>query len=79
MKRITVSLDEAILRLLKKRAAEHGTTLQAVVADLLRRSLAAPAPAATPYRLELQGWEAQEQAGVDLLDRDKLFNLMKGY
>ena len=64
--------------MLKKRAAEQGTTLQAVVADLLRRSLAATAPAATPYRLKLQGWGAQEQAGVDLLDRDKLFNLMNG-
>ena len=78
MKRTTVSLDEALLRLLKKRAAERGTTLQAVVADLLRRSLAAPAPATAPYRLKLQGWEAQEQAGVDILDRDKLFDLMDG-
>jgi hypothetical protein len=77
MKRTTVSLDEALLRVLKKRAAEQGTTLQAVVSDLLRKSLAAPEPAAS-YRLKLQGWDAQEQAGVDLLDRDKLFDLIDG-
>jgi hypothetical protein len=77
MKRTTVSLDEALHRLLKQRVAEQGTTLQAVVADLLRRSLAAPKPTA-PYRLKLQGWEAQEQAGVDLPDRDKLFDLIDG-
>ena len=27
---------------------------------------------------QLQGWEAKEQPGVDLLDRDKLFDLMDG-
>ena len=29
-------------------------------------------------RLRLKGWEAQEQPGVDILDRDKLFDLMNG-
>ena len=77
MKRITLSLEETLHRLLKKRAAEQGTTLRAVVADLLRKSLAAPKPAAS-YLLRLQRWDAQQQAGVDLLDRDKLFDRMNG-
>ena len=31
-----------------------------------------------PYTLVLEGWEAETQPGVDLLDRDKLFDLMDG-
>ena len=30
------------------------------------------------YLLRLKGWEAEIQPGVDLLDRDKLFELMDG-
>jgi len=29
-------------------------------------------------RLELRGWKTIEQPGVDLFDRDKLFDLMNG-
>lgn len=29
------------------------------------------------YRLRLQGWTAELQAGVDLLDRDGLFDAME--
>ena len=31
-----------------------------------------------PITLDLEGWEAATQPGVDLLDRDKLFDLMDG-
>ena len=31
-----------------------------------------------PYELRMEGWEATKQPGVDLLDRDKLFDLMDG-
>ena len=41
--------------------------------DLLRR-LAEHAS----YELTLEGWQAEEQPGVDLLDRDNLFDLMDG-
>lgn len=76
MKRTTLAVEDQLLRLLKKRAAEDGRTLQAVVNDLLRRALLNPARRG--YRFGLQGWQAQEQPGVDLLDRDKLFDLMDG-
>jgi plasmid stability protein len=77
MARTTLRLDDAILRELKKRAAAEGRTVQAVANDLLRRALAAPDRRA-PYKLRLKGWDAREQPGVDLLDRDKLFDLMDG-
>ena len=71
-------IEDKLLRELKKKAAEEGRTLQAVVNDMLRRSLAKPERQRNGFKLRLQGWEAKEQPGVDLLDRDKLFDLMDG-
>jgi hypothetical protein len=76
MHRTTLTIDDQVFRELKKKAAEEGRTLQAVTNDLLRRSLA-PKPA-KPFRLRLRGWKATVQPGVDLLDRDALFDLMDG-
>jgi plasmid stability protein len=76
MKRTTLALDDDLLRALKRRAAEEGTTLQAVVNDVLRQAIAAPRKG--KFKLRLRGWSATLQAGVDLADRDKLFDLMNG-
>ena len=76
MARITLTIDDRILRELKKKAAAEGRTLQSVTSDLLRRSLLAP-PQET-CQLRLHGWKATEQPGVDLFDRDALFNFMDG-
>ncbi len=68
--------DDQILRQLKKKAAEEGRTLQEVTNELLRRALAE-----TPkrrFKLKLRGWKADQQPGVDICDRDKLFDLMDG-
>ena len=76
MARTTLMIEESLFRRIKKKAAEDGRTLQATVDDLLRRALAvSPRPR---YRLDLKGWEAAEQPGVDILDGDKLFDLMQG-
>jgi len=76
MRRTTLTLDDELFRELKKRASQEGRTLQAVTNDLLRRSLA-PRPT-KPYRFRLRGWKASEQPGVNLMDRDALFDLMDG-
>jgi hypothetical protein len=76
MHRTTLTIDDQLFRELKKKASEEGRTLQAVTNDLLRRSLA-PRPS-HPYQLRLRGWKTAEQPGVDLLDRDALFDLMDG-
>lgn len=76
MRRTTLTIDDELLRQLKRMASDEGRTLQAVTNDLLRRSLT-PRPE-KPYRLRLQGWKAAEQPGVNLLDRDALFDLMDG-
>ena len=69
-------IDDVLLREIKKKAAVEGRTLQDVANDLLRQALRGRSPAR--FTLQLQGWEAKEQPGVDLLDRDKLFDLMDG-
>ena len=64
-----------LLRTLKSRAAREGRTLQEVANELLRQGVARQHRRAD-YRLELAGWTAEAQPGVDILDRDKLFDLM---
>jgi plasmid stability protein len=77
MKRTTLTLDESLLRSLKARAARQGKTLGALVNELLRQSLATGSRR-TDYTLELHGWRADARPGVDILDRDSLFDLMNG-
>ena len=76
MPRTTLAIDSDVLKILKERAARSGTTLQSITNDLLRKALAVNQE--PPFKLELKGWRAQEQPGVDILDRDKLFDLMDG-
>jgi len=75
--RTTLTIDDDLLKQLKEGAAQQKKTLGALVNDLLRHALAGQCRR-RPYRLDLEGWEAEPQPGVDLLDRDKLFDLMNG-
>lgn len=76
MKRTTLKIEEGLLRRMKEKAAREGKTLQDVANELLRRSLLTRR--APSFRLKLRGWKAFEQPGVDILDRDQLFDLMDG-
>lgn len=76
MARTTLRLDDDLLRRLKERAARDGTTLQSLANDLLRQALA-NADRSADYKLELAGWQADLQRGVDLLDRDSIFDVME--
>ena len=76
MPRTTLDIDERVLRALKKTAAEEGRTLQAVANDLLKRAL--HTRTLQPFSLQIQGWAADLQPGVDILDRDSLFDLLNG-
>ncbi len=77
MARTTLALDDDLLKELKERAAREGRSLQDVANDLLKQALARRKPKES-LKLTLRGWKAKEQPGVDLLDRDKLFDLMDG-
>jgi hypothetical protein len=76
MPRTTLDIDDRVLKELKKKAADEGRTLQAVANDLLKRALHTRAHA--PFSLRLQGWTADLQPGVDILDRDSLFDALNG-
>ncbi len=77
MGRTTLSIDEPLLRKLKATAAKRGITLAALVNQLLRQAITTQA-SSRGYELKLKGWEGKLQPGVDLCDRDKLFDLMDG-
>jgi len=75
--RTTLAVDDDLLKRIKEKAAREGRSLQEVANELLRQALVQQKPKKR-LRLALRGWTATERPGVDLLDRDKLFDLMDG-
>jgi hypothetical protein len=69
----TLILPDSLVRALKHRAAEQGTTLSAVVAEALRRGLEEPSATDLPplptYRMG--------PPLVDVADRDALYRAME--
>ena len=75
MRRITLVIEDHLLHRLKEKAAREGRTLQEVAKDVLKKGLELR-PQQPDYRLELEGWDAEELPGFDLLDRDKLLDIL---
>jgi hypothetical protein len=69
--RTTLDLEDGLARAAKKRAVEEGTTLTALIEAALREYLAPRGAPARPVRLRLL-------TGVDLADRDSLYDRMEG-
>ena len=77
MKRTTLPLDDDLLKDLKIKAAQEGTTLAKLVNQLLREVVKSRSRR-PHYKLQLKGWDAEMQPGVDLTDRNKLWGVMDG-
>lgn len=75
--RTTLDLDDALLREAKKKAAELGTSLTSLIEDALRLRLTPPPRGRKPFRLELLTKRGRLLPGVDLADRDSLFETME--
>ncbi len=75
--RTTIDINDELMRHAKKRAANDGVPLRDVVEDALRRYLS-DKPAATGYKLKWTTETGELMPGVDLDDRDSLFDLMDG-
>lgn len=75
MARTTLAIDEDLLREVKRRAAEQGLSMQALINRLLRQAIAPVHH--RKYKLRLKTWEAQLQPGIDLLDRDSLLDVLE--
>lgn len=73
--RTTLDLDDRLMKEAKKRAAEEGRPVTRVMEDALRRYLSGEPPA-KPFKLKLLTRKARLVPGVDLADRDSLYERM---
>lgn len=77
--RTTIKIDDALLAEAKARAAQSGRTLNAVVEDALRESLARRRRSERPGPVQLPTFRSGRlQPGVDLDDSVALLELMEG-
>jgi hypothetical protein len=76
--RTTLDLDDRLLRDAKRRAVEDGRTLTAVIEAALRQYLAPTEQPRTAFRLRLLTKKGRLLPGVDLSDRDSLYDRMEG-
>ena len=75
--RTTIDISDDLLRRAKRRAADESTSLKAVVEGALRAWLATRRRG-KGYRLTWHPEQGMLQPGVDLEDRDALFDRMDG-
>ena len=76
--KMTLNLDDQLIRTAKIRAAQQGETLTRLIERALRDYLqAGPRDSAPPFRTELLTRRGDAVAGVDLDDRDALYQRME--
>lgn len=76
--RTTLDLEDGLVRAAKRKAVEAGTTLTRVIEDALRQTLRPQEKAKKPFRLKLLTFKGKLKPGVDLSDRDSLYEIMEG-
>ena len=76
--RTTLDLEDRLLRDAKRRAAHEGRTLTRIIEDALRQYLAPPVRPRKTFRLRLLTKKGRLVPGVDLADRDSLYERMEG-
>jgi len=76
--RTTLNLDDVLIRKAKRQAAGAGTTLTRVIEEALRQYLAPARPPGKAFRLTLLTRKGRPVPGVNLADRDNLYERMEG-
>ena len=77
--RTTLTLHDDVLRLARQRAARQSRPLKDVINEALRLGLALEREErGQRYRFTLTTVKGRLMPGVDLHDRDKLFDVMEG-
>ena len=72
-----MTLDDDVLKAARRRAREQDRPLKDVINEALRHGLEmSEARKASTYRFRLKTVDGRLLPGVDLADRDKLFDLM---
>jgi len=74
----TLNFDDRLIRAAKTRAAQDGETLTRLIERALRNYLQPAREQPTGYRAELLTKRGVPVAGVDLDDRDVLYESMDG-
>ena len=72
----TLNFDDRLIRAAKVRAAEEGETLTRLIERALRDYLQAPSAPRRPFRANLLTKGGRPVAGVNLDDRDLLYERM---
>jgi hypothetical protein len=76
--RTTLNLDDRLVAAAKRYAAREGSTLTAVIDAALRQFLAPSRRPSRSFRLDLKVRSTTALPGVDLEDRNALYDLMEG-
>jgi hypothetical protein len=73
----TVDLDDDLLRLAKRRAAEAGIPLRVYIEDALRARLVPRPQRSKKFKLDLPIVAGTAPPTVDIADREALYDLME--
>jgi hypothetical protein len=76
--RTTLDLNDAVLTAARRRAAKQGVTLTAFVEAALAAAVAPPPQRGKPFRLRWKPHRGRLLPGIDLTDRDALYDRMDG-
>jgi hypothetical protein len=76
--RTTLNIDDELMKSVKRKAAEVGLTITEVIEEALRENLYRKKNEKKPFRLRWVTVKGKLQAGVDLTDRDALYERMEG-
>lgn len=76
--RTTIVFDEEIMRRLRLLAAERGLGLSRLIGDLLKSALKQEESGQQEYRFDWPTTRGRLLPGVDLGDRDRLYDIMEG-
>ena len=76
--RTTLDIDDTVMREAKKRAVEEGGSLTSLIERALRSYLQPHRESAKAFRLTLLTRRGRPVAGLDLDDRDALYERMEG-
>jgi hypothetical protein len=75
--RTTLNIQDDLMRRVKKRASETGATITEVVEQALRAAVAGQAPRRDRYTFTWKPVPGRTLPGVDLADRDSLYEVME--
>lgn len=75
--RTTLNLDDDLMRVVKRRAAEDGSTMTQIIEEALRGHLSRDRERGQPFELRWVTVKGRALPGVDITDRDALYDRME--